>query len=188
MIELRDIFWLSFVNINPSARLQDPKKIWGNDNGRSISERIHPSRIAGGDRHYRRLGKFVAPRSSSGQRGGAFRAVGGAVHVGTIELKSREHGVQARGPIQPDGSFVLTTYQDGDGAVAGMHDCVLVQFVMTEDIEGHRSSTIGVVDPRYASYATSDLTIEVSATEPNQPIVTVEGLRKKQPENHSHPK
>ena len=113
---------------------------------------------------------------------------GGAVHVGTIELKSREHGVQARGPIQPDGSFVLTTYQDGDGAVAGMHDCVLVQFVMTEDIAGHRSSTIGVVDPRYASYATSGLTIEVSATEPNKPIVAVDGLRKKQPENHSHPK
>ena len=113
---------------------------------------------------------------------------GGAVHVGTIELKSREHGVQARGPIQSDGSFVLTTYQEGDGAVAGMHDCVVVQFVMTEDIEGHRSSTIGVVDPRFASYATSGLTIEVSATEPNTPVVAVDGLRKKQPENHSHAK
>lgn len=115
-------------------------------------------------------------------------ATGGAVHVGTIELKSREHGVQARGPIQSDGSFVLTTYQDGDGAVAGMHDCVVVQFVMTEDVEGLRSSTIGVVDPRFGSYATSGLTIEVSATKPNKPVVAVDGLRKKQPENHSHAK
>jgi hypothetical protein len=30
-------------------------------------------------------------------------------------------GKPALGPLQPDGTFVLTTYQDGDGAVVGDH-------------------------------------------------------------------
>ncbi|MEZ6135111.1 MAG: hypothetical protein R3C53_09400 [Pirellulaceae bacterium] len=111
---------------------------------------------------------------------------GGPVHVGTVELKSRDHGVQARGQIQSDGSFTLTTYQDGDGAVAGVHDCVVVQFVMTEDIAGHRPSNIGVVNRRYASYSTSGLTLDISPDQTNEVIVEVEGVLAKQPENHGH--
>ncbi len=45
---------------------------------------------------------------------------GGPVKVGTVELKSREHGVQARGHIETDGTFTLTTFAEGDGAVAGL--------------------------------------------------------------------
>ncbi len=111
---------------------------------------------------------------------------GGLVHIGTVELKSREHGVQARGQIQPDGSFTLTTYQEGDGAVAGIHDCVVVQFVMAEGVAGHRPSTIGVVDRRFASYSTSGLTVEISPNESNEVLVEVEGMIKKQPNDHTH--
>ncbi len=67
---------------------------------------------------------------------------GAPVHVGTVELKSREHGVQARGDIQPDGTFELSTYSKGDGAVAGTHDCVVVQFVMTEELAGFKPSAV----------------------------------------------
>ena len=113
-------------------------------------------------------------------------ANGGVVHVGTVELKSREHKVQARGQIQSDGSFTLTTYKDGDGAVAGMHDCVVVQFVMAEGISGHKPSTIGVVDRRYASYSTSGLSAEISTDHSNELILKVDGIQKTQPEDHSH--
>ena len=111
---------------------------------------------------------------------------GGVVHVGTVELKSREHNVQARGQIQSDGSFTLTTYKDGDGAVAGKHYCVVVQFVMAEGISGHKPSTLGVVDRRYASYSTSGLTAQVYPEKKNELILEVEGLLRSQPEDHKH--
>ncbi len=113
-------------------------------------------------------------------------ASGSPVHVGTVELKSREHEIQARGEIDADGKFTLTTYVKGDGAVAGFHDCVIVQFVMTEDLAGHKPSLIGVIDRRYASYATSGLSVEVSPEGKNQIVLEVEGLRKTQPEDHAH--
>lgn len=111
---------------------------------------------------------------------------GGVVHVGTVELKSREHGVQARGSIGGDGSFVLSTYDAGDGAVEGAHDCVVVQFVMTEDVAGHKPSTIGVVDRRYASYATSGLQVDISPNKSNEVLIRVDGYRKEQPAEHTH--
>lgn len=111
---------------------------------------------------------------------------GGPVHVGAIELRSRAYGVQARGLIQPDGSFTLTTYVEGDGAIAGIHDCVVVQFVMAEGIRDHRPSTIGVVDRRYANYATSGLTVEITPQRYNKIVLQVEGIRKTQPETHTH--
>ena len=112
---------------------------------------------------------------------------GGPVRVGTIELKSREHDIHARGALNPDGTFTLTTYDDGDGAIAGEHDCVVVQFVMAEGIQGHRPSTIGVIDRRYNSYATSGLEIEISSKGENEITIEVEGLRASQPNGpHKH--
>lgn len=120
---------------------------------------------------------------------------GSPVHVGMIELKSREHGVQARGPIEKDGSFTLTTYESGDGAVAGNHDCVVVQFVMTEEIPDFKPSALGVVHPRYASYSTSGLSVEIKADQANDLKVEVEGVKKisaaeeaKHDENQHHKK
>ena len=112
---------------------------------------------------------------------------GGPVHVGTVELKSHLHGVQARGEIQNDGTFTLTTYAEGDGAVAGSHDCVIVQFIVAEDLAGHAPSAIGVIDRRYASYATSGLVVEIEPGGPNEIVLEVEGIRATQPENHEHP-
>lgn len=36
-------------------------------------------------------------------------------------------GRQATGPIQPDGTFVLTTQQGGDGAMYGVYDIVIYE-------------------------------------------------------------
>jgi hypothetical protein len=40
---------------------------------------------------------------------------------GTITFEPDDFGRAAHGNIQPDGSFVLTTFKDGDGAVRGHH-------------------------------------------------------------------
>jgi len=99
---------------------------------------------------------------------------GSPVHVGTVELKSRTHGIQARGDIDSDGHFILTTYEPGDGAVAGSHDCVVVQMVMVEGIANFRPSTDGVVHPRFGSYRTSELVVEVSDKDRNDVQLQVE--------------
>jgi len=113
---------------------------------------------------------------------------GAPVRVGTVELKSLDHAVQARGEIQEDGSFTLSTFADGDGAVAGKHACVVVQFLMLEEAAGHRPSKLGVIDRRYSSYGTSGLSIEILPQSSNNVVIEVAGVLKKQPEgDHKHP-
>lgn len=114
---------------------------------------------------------------------------GGVVKVGTVELKSREHGVQARGQISTDGTFTLTTFEENDGAVAGTHDCVVTQMVITEDLGRHRASTLGVIDRRYFNYSTSGLVVEINDQGENEVELVVRGIRKnteKAMESHRH--
>jgi hypothetical protein len=120
---------------------------------------------------------------------------GSPVHMGSIEFKSLEHPIQARGTIANDGSFRLSTYGENDGAVAGNHRCVVTQFVIVEDIPNFKPSHEGVVHPRFGSYQTSGLEFDVSDSEENFITVTVQGLaeadrdkseEKKSPHKHEH--
>jgi hypothetical protein len=101
---------------------------------------------------------------------------GTPVKMGTVETKSVQHGVQATGTIAKDGSFTLTTYSPDDGAVAGDHKCVLVQFLPTENIPNYRPSTLGVVHRRHSSYATSDLNFTIQKTGENRVRLVVQGV------------
>ncbi|MEX0819210.1 MAG: hypothetical protein WD070_06445 [Pirellulaceae bacterium] len=112
---------------------------------------------------------------------------GSPVHTGSIELKSREHGVQARGNIAADGSFQLTTYKQNDGAVEGTHDCVVVQLVMVEELSNFTPSTEGVVDARYGSYSKSGLECEVSPAKQNVVTITLEPMHPKPAGSGSQP-
>lgn len=103
---------------------------------------------------------------------------GRPVVVGTVECLSVEHNINARGDIQPDGTFSLTTFQPDDGAVEGDHKCVVIQMVIGENISGHRPSTVGVVAPKYASYQTSGLSFDVSPDAANEIVLTVRGVEK----------
>jgi hypothetical protein len=40
---------------------------------------------------------------------------------GSITFEPTDGGREARGTIGPDGTFVMTTDQDGDGALIGVH-------------------------------------------------------------------
>ncbi|MCE3016927.1 MAG: hypothetical protein ACK56W_24685 [Pirellula sp.] len=103
---------------------------------------------------------------------------GSPVTVGTVETNSLiEKRVQSTGKIQPDGSFVLSTFGDGDGAMVGEHQCVVVQFVMAEDIQGHKASTLGVVNPMHNSYATSGLKVTVPDSGTNDLKLVVKGVK-----------
>lgn len=128
-------------------------------------------------------------------QGQAVFSDGSPVRTGSIELKSVQHGVQARGDIASDGSFQLTTYEENDGAVEGVHKCVVVQLVMVEELTNFKPSTEGVVDPRFGSYSTSELECRISASDDNKVKLTVEsiglggastGEASDQPHEHAH--
>lgn len=131
------------------------------------------------------LGLILAASGCSPSRPPAYPAKGrvtfvngSPVKVGTVELKSREFGTHARGTIESDGSFVLTTYVEGDGAIAGAHDCVVVQMILAEGLKSRTHGTLGVVHTRFASYATSNLRCEIELNRNNEIILTVEGVGK----------
>jgi hypothetical protein len=46
---------------------------------------------------------------------------GQPVTKGMVKFEPEGYGRDARGPIQSDGTFVLTTFDKGDGVVAGHH-------------------------------------------------------------------
>jgi prepilin-type N-terminal cleavage/methylation domain-containing protein len=93
---------------------------------------------------------------------------GTPVRMGTVECKSTLLKTNATGTIAQDGTFSLTTYKENDGAVAGLHKCVVVQFVPTENLPNHKPTTLGVVNKKYSSYSTTDLQFEVSPKSENR--------------------
>ena len=98
---------------------------------------------------------------------------------GTVEFKADAGGQIATGRIEQDGSFCLSTFENGDGAVAGRHRAIIVQVVNTEHLPLDRHHHVLDIHPRYARYETSGLEF---TTEPggqnNLEIVVDEAARK----------
>ncbi|WP_158261055.1 MULTISPECIES: hypothetical protein [Pirellulaceae] len=72
--------------------------------------------------------------------------------------------VKAHGEIQPDGSFQLTTFHEGDGALEGEHEAILFS-PATGD--GGGTAVIPNFPPRYRKYETSGLKFHVTPGENN---------------------
>jgi len=78
-----------------------------------------------------------------------------------------ENGLPARGTIQSDGTFTLTTYSNGDGGTVGMNK-VRVTCFPSQSPEGAGDASKGelptagsLIPTRYNDYSTSELTIEI---------------------------
>ena len=80
---------------------------------------------------------------------------------GTVEFKAEDGGQIASGRIEQDGSFRLSTFGDGDGAVAGRHRAIVVQVINTEHLPLEQHHHVLDVHPRYARYETSGLEFSV---------------------------
>jgi hypothetical protein len=66
---------------------------------------------------------------------------------GTITFEPVDTGREANGNIGPDGTFVLTTFKEGDGAVAGVHRVGVVgtgKTVLPAKLRNPSSSTVEV--------------------------------------------
>lgn len=86
---------------------------------------------------------------------------GTPLQTGTVEFNSIERDLTASGKIQSDGTFRLTTFKDGDGAVLGDHDAVVVQLISTEDLPLHDHDHGPTIDPKYSHYDSAGLSFTV---------------------------
>jgi len=76
-------------------------------------------------------------------------------------------GRMARALIQEDGSFVMSTYGEGDGAQIGEHP-VVVMAIPADELDSAEKKLRVPVPRRYARPGTSGLTIDVQAGEDNE--------------------
>ena len=76
-------------------------------------------------------------------------------------------GPTATGEIQPDGSYTLTTYKSGDGAVEGTYTVVIVAMADQSGRLPEERNPLPppIVPDKYTSIATSDLRADVKPGE-----------------------
>ncbi len=105
-----------------------------------------------------------------------FRS-GAPVTTGVIEFRPDGGGPAARGKIEADGQFTLTT-GTRPGAVAGTHKVTVVQMAADPGATARHGTTgharTAAVHPRYAASDRSGLTRTVEPTGENQFRIEVE--------------
>jgi len=92
---------------------------------------------------------------------------------GMILFQPESSAKMATGLIQPDGSFVLTTYSSGDGATIGKHSAAIMpaqKIVRDTDVES-ASGPISPIPEKYHSPAGSGLVYEVKSGESNRFVI-----------------
>ena len=122
---------------------------------------------------------------------GQFKFDDGTVpKFGDVEFYNQAHDINARGKIGRDGTFTVTTFVDGDGAVEGAHQIVLMQNVaspLTAKLDAKINHDHGMLlSTEYFDYRTSDLKCVILKTENRLNLVirknksqTEDGLPKK---------
>ncbi len=97
---------------------------------------------------------------------------GKPLEYGTITFQPAQ-GQPAKGVIQPDGSFVLSTFRQGDGAVVGEHKvrvtCYESQRPGAQPSVGEQTLGKLLIPRRYTLFDQSGLTADVNGSD-NQPI------------------
>lgn len=82
---------------------------------------------------------------------------------GTITFIPVGYGTSATGELGSDGSYTLTTFKSGDGAIPGKHKVIIVamQDMSARLPEERNPLPPPIVPSKYTSIATTDLEVEV---------------------------
>jgi hypothetical protein len=84
---------------------------------------------------------------------------------GNIEFYSPELKINARGKIERDGSFTVSTFGDNDGAVGGVHQVVIMQqvgnYLIAKSGSKIRHDHGSLIDSSHFDYRTSGLSCDV---------------------------
>lgn len=103
---------------------------------------------------------------------GTIKVDGQPLTAGTVTFFPKT-GRSARGTIQSDGSYVLGTYSDDDGAQPGLHTVTIAAERGTTEPNFDEDNVRAAMKespfhPRYSNPSASGLTFEVKAGEDNQ--------------------
>lgn len=87
-----------------------------------------------------------------------------------------ENGIHARGNIQADGTFELTTYREGDGATVGKNKVRIVSTVggNTDASQGETSTGSSTIPESYNDFSTTPLEVEVPPEGKTDAVLVVE--------------
>jgi hypothetical protein len=89
---------------------------------------------------------------------------GSPLFAGSVSFRSLDSadGPSARGDVQPDGSFELTTFTPGDGAVLGRHQAVVILPTQGGRPGFKLPTPPPPIAPRFSSFETSGLEFTVT--------------------------
>ncbi|MEA1952302.1 MAG: hypothetical protein U9N87_13035 [Planctomycetota bacterium] len=96
---------------------------------------------------------------------------GGTIMFQSIGAKG-ETVYNARGLIKQDGTFAMTTFEPNDGAVGGEHRVLVRESAPVGDFTSP-SANAKLVDPRFMSFDTSGITVNVKE-EDNDLIIKID--------------
>lgn len=83
-------------------------------------------------------------------------------------------GAGARGAIQPDGTFRLTTFRENDGAVEGRHRAVVVWSPPPASVDNEKAPARCPLHPKFQDPGRSGLAFDVTPAA-NEFTITVTG-------------
>ena len=92
-----------------------------------------------------------------------------------IVFESTEHGINATGVIDADGTFRLGTYEPNDGAIAGGHRVSITPPTPAGDPDQLRAAPL--IHSKYRNLDTSGLQVTVEANRSNHIPITVTRAR-----------
>ncbi len=103
---------------------------------------------------------------------------GSVAEIGSVEFRSMTgtERMTARGKIEKDGSFTLSTFQPGDGALPGDHQVIVQQMVIAEGMAHHQHGRR--VPGKYSDYAKSGLNALVKKQESNPIVIKLDSKAK----------
>lgn len=90
-----------------------------------------------------------------------------------VTFESQEQKVSASGEVQADGTFKMSTFTEGDGAVPGKHKVAITP----KPPELDKPSPKPLIDLRYADPAQSGIEVEVKKEKTNPITIEVERAR-----------
>lgn len=84
---------------------------------------------------------------------------------GDVEFYSDQFKINARGKIQRDGTFTVSTFHEGDGSVAGTQKIVIMQqvgnYLLAKSGTATKHDHGSLIDKKHFDYRTSGLSCEI---------------------------
>ncbi|MEQ1831064.1 MAG: hypothetical protein ABL921_34270 [Pirellula sp.] len=126
--------------------------------------------------------EWTAKRPKVYRASGTLKLDGQALEGATVIYHSQSYDVSAQGISDKNGKFQLTTYDQGDGAVAGGHKVVITKRIFEEKKTKYNTpeeNSVALIPKdllhkRYSSPDTTTVQVEIKSTGTNDSVIEIE--------------